>query len=145
MKKPSVKKRVMVFGVFDGLHPGHISFLKQAKGFGDKLIVGVPSSRIVRLLKNKTPRNSAEKRRKAVMSLGFIHKAVVGDEAFGTYNIIKKHRPHIICLGHDQHELKKDLEKHIKLGSIPKIRLIKLKPHFPKKFKTSILEKLRKQ
>lgn len=42
MRKLSKKfNRVMVFGVFDGLHPGHRAFLRQARKKGDKLIVVV--------------------------------------------------------------------------------------------------------
>jgi len=36
-------KKVMCFGAFDGLHPGHLDFFRQAKRYGDFLIVSVGS------------------------------------------------------------------------------------------------------
>ena len=142
--KSDDKKRVMVFGTFDRLHSGHLSFLKQARRHGDELIVVVARDNIVQMLKNKKPLHSSEKRRRAVAEIDAMTKAVMGDDTLGTYSIVKKHKPHIICLGYDQQKLKRNLEKHMKNGNMPRIRLIKLKPYFPKKFKTSILEKLDK-
>lgn len=141
MKSQSIKKRVLVFGTFDRFHPGYLSFLKQAKKHGEELFVAIASDRIVGMLKNKKPLHGSEKRRRAVAKINEVAKAVVGDDVLGTYSIVRKHKPHIICLGYDQYKLKKDLEKYMKNGNISKIRLIKLKPYFPKKFKTSILEK----
>ena len=34
-------KRVLAFGVFDLLHPGHIRLLKAARKLGDQLLVGL--------------------------------------------------------------------------------------------------------
>jgi len=42
-------------GVWDLLHVGHITILKRARGFCDKLIVGVPSDNIVMEDKHKPP------------------------------------------------------------------------------------------
>ena len=43
--------RVMASGVFDLIHPGHISYLQQARAFGDELVVVVAWDDTVR--KNK--------------------------------------------------------------------------------------------
>ena len=40
-------KSVLVFGAFDGLHPGHLDFFLQAKKFGDHLIVSVGTDKNV--------------------------------------------------------------------------------------------------
>ena len=32
-------KKVIVFGSFDYIHPGHLNFFEQAKSYGDYLIV----------------------------------------------------------------------------------------------------------
>ena len=34
-------KRVLIFGTFDGIHEGHLNLFKQAKKYGDYLIVVV--------------------------------------------------------------------------------------------------------
>ena len=45
------KRLVFTNGCFDILHPGHITLLKQAKAFGDILIVGMNSDASVKHLK----------------------------------------------------------------------------------------------
>lgn len=44
---------VMTNGVFDILHPGHVSYLQQARKLGDRLIVAVNDDASVRRLKGK--------------------------------------------------------------------------------------------
>ena len=39
-------KKILVTGIFNVLHPGHIRLLKFAKSLGDTLIVGIQSDRI---------------------------------------------------------------------------------------------------
>lgn len=46
-------KRVLIGGVFDLLHYGHIKFLKEAKNCGDILIVALESDKNVRRSKGK--------------------------------------------------------------------------------------------
>ena len=50
-EKLKKKKIVLCHGVFDLLHIGHIKHFKQAKNFGDILVVSVTSSEFV----NKGP------------------------------------------------------------------------------------------
>lgn len=47
------KTLVFANGVFDLYHAGHVNFLKQARTFGDVLIVGIPDDETVRELKGK--------------------------------------------------------------------------------------------
>jgi len=47
------KKKVMVFGTFDIFHPGHRSFLNQAKKYGNYLIVVVARDKQSKFSKNK--------------------------------------------------------------------------------------------
>ena len=46
-------KIVMTNGCFDILHSGHVSYLEQAKGLGDKLVVGINSDASITRLKGK--------------------------------------------------------------------------------------------
>lgn len=49
--RKSGKKIVFTNGCYDLIHSGHVQFLKQAKSYGDYLVVGVNSDASVRRLK----------------------------------------------------------------------------------------------
>ena len=51
------KTRIMVFGTFDGVHMGHLDFLKQARKLAREsfLIVSVAREKNVFRIKNKKP------------------------------------------------------------------------------------------
>jgi rfaE bifunctional protein nucleotidyltransferase chain/domain len=44
---------VFTNGVFDLLHPGHVEYLEEARGLGDRLVVGINSDASVRRLKGE--------------------------------------------------------------------------------------------
>ncbi len=137
------KKIAMVFGVFDLFHPGHGSFLKQAAKQGSALIAVVARDKAVLHLKGKKPHQSERRRAKAVRETLCVTRVVLGDLKQGKYSAIKRHEPDIICLGYDQEGLHKDLRARMKTGELRAMRMIKLKPHHPKKFKTSLMRKSR--
>lgn len=107
-------KKVLVFGIFDGVHPGHIDFFRQAKERGDFLIVAVGQASASRKLKNKLPKHSLKKRITLVQDAPYVDKAMPGDREQGSYKIILREKPDIICLGYDQQELGKDLRRWMK-------------------------------
>ncbi len=107
-------KRVMVFGVFDGIHAGHRAFFKEAKALGDYLIAVVAPDHIVEHLKGKLPAVDIGWRLEALKTEDNVDEVVMGDEELGTWEIVKKYRPAVVALGYDQKLLKKDLEKWLK-------------------------------
>lgn len=117
----SMRRKIIVFGVFDGLHEGHRYFLSEATKHGDELIVVVARDEMVRVLKNKTPRHNEEERRQAVARMGAVTRAVLGDKEQGVYDVIKKYKPDIVCIGYDQHALAGDLRKKMQTGVISMI------------------------
>ena len=129
----------MVFGVFDRLHPGHVSFLEQAAGMGGELIVVLARDASVLELKNKMPYHSEQERMHAVRDVSGVALVILGDEKLGSYKVIEMHQPDVICLGYDQHGLAEDIKKRIKKGELASISLIKLDAHKPEVFHTSLL------
>lgn len=124
----------MLFGTFDILHKGHLNLFEQAKQFGDKLIVVIARDKTVEEVKGKLPRHSEEERLNKVKSeiKGIGGRAILG-QIRNKYNVIKKYKPNIICLGYDQ---KHFLDKLKEL----KIPIKKLKPYKPQKYKSSKLK-----
>ena len=129
--------KVMCFGTFDILHPGHMSFLKQANEYGEDLIVIVGRDETVKEIKRKYPRNSENKRLEAIGKLDFVNKAILGGLG-NPYKIIKEERPDIICLGYDQKSFTEDLENKIKEFKLS-TKVVRLKAYKPEKYKSSLL------
>ncbi|MDO8592863.1 MAG: adenylyltransferase/cytidyltransferase family protein [bacterium] len=131
--------KVMVFGTFDILHPGHLNFFKQAKKYGDYLIVVVARDRTVLGVKGKLPRHSERQRLKAVKQTGLVDMSVLGRTG-DKYGIIKQHKPNIVTLGYDQRFFTDELKANLIKFGLNKTKIVKLKAYKPKKYKSSILK-----
>ena len=132
-------KTVMVFGVFDRLHPGHLSFLRQAEKYSEKLMVVVARDSAVRELKNKNPSQNEKERMAVLRKIPGVNKVVLGDKKQGSYGVIKKYKPDVIGLGYDQKWLAGDLKKYMRVGCLSKIKMVKLKAYYSKKLHSSLL------
>lgn len=64
-------KTIITYGTFDLLHIGHISMLKRARSYGDRLIVGLSTDEF-NLLKNKHAVNSYEHRKIILESIHYV-------------------------------------------------------------------------
>ncbi|MFH1430654.1 MAG: adenylyltransferase/cytidyltransferase family protein [Candidatus Uhrbacteria bacterium] len=95
------KTRVVAFGVFDGLHPGHIYFLQQAKELGDELFVVVTRDHTAEREKGR-PRLNEDERCELVNALKIVDRAVLGDTIESYGNVIRELQPDIIAVGYDQ-------------------------------------------
>jgi len=99
--KRSGKKIVFTNGCFDILHPGHVKYLAMAKGYGDKLVVGLNSDRSVRRIKGEKRPIFGQKERSFVLaSLESVDFVTVFDEDTPE-DLIKKVRPDILVKGGD--------------------------------------------
>lgn len=132
-------RKVMVFGTFAVLHPGHLYFFKKAKEHGKKLIVVVARDATVRKIKGFLPKLDERARREMVGAIKFVDEAVLGDK-FDWYKLILKYKPDVICLGYDQGTPKNFREELRKRGVAAKI--FRLKSYKPKRYKSSKLIKL---
>ena len=88
-------------GVFDLLHPGHVSLLKQARTACDRLIVGVNSDASVRRLKGKDRPIQDEAARATVLaSLASVDAVVVFAEDT-PIELIRSLKPDLLVKGSD--------------------------------------------
>ncbi len=72
---------VFTNGCFDLLHIGHLRYLEAAKGYGDKLIVGVNSDESVRAIKgSKRPLVPQEERAELIAALSFVDFVTIFDQ-----------------------------------------------------------------
>ena len=133
-----IMKKVLVFGVFDGIHDGHRSFLREAKGMGDWLVAAVARDETTVSLKNRKAQRNLAERMAALEGEGFADEVVAGDRDLGSWAIIEKHKPDVVVLGYDQEALKKAFEEFLK-QTAQKIEVAVMMPHKPDKYHTSII------
>lgn len=129
---------MVIFGIFDGVHEGHLSLFAQAKEYGDELvaIVGRDSASI--MWKGKKPKHSQETRLGLVLKEEDVDVAVLGDEEQSTYIALQELNPDIVCFGYDQDNLAKDLQIWMQKTGM-KISLHRLDAHQPEKYHNSVL------
>ncbi len=130
-------RKVLVFGVFDGIHEGHKQFLKQAKACGDYLVVTVARDGAAEQLKGAYPCLPIGVRVEYVRASEYADEVVIGDVKPGSYEVLKKYRPAVVALGYDQQALREDLEKRKgEFGWDFEIKV--MEPHQPEKFHSSV-------
>jgi FAD synthetase len=133
------RKKVLIFGTFDGLHKGHLNLFSQAKKHGDYLVVVVARDLTVKKVKGHLPKILEDERLKAVYKCKLVNDAQFGNLK-SYYKKIKEIKPQVICLGYDQIAFIDNLEKEIEKIKL-KIEIVRLKPYQPKKYKSSLLNK----
>jgi FAD synthetase len=108
-------KKVITFGSFDVLHEGHKHYLKEAKAFGDHLIVIVARDENILKFKGHNPKNDEDYRLKEINKLDFVDEALLGHKG-DILEVLEEFKPDVICLGYDQKtvdegNLKQELQK----------------------------------
>jgi len=131
-------KKVMVFGVFDGVHEGHRAMLKEARTYGDYLIAVVAQDHIVEHLKGHLPGINFAERFEHLEKEDSVDRVAIGDAELAVWNVVNKYEPDVIALGYDQSEIKEDLENN-QSNFKKKPEIVVLKSFEPNKYHNRIL------
>lgn len=134
------KIKVMAFGTFDVLHPGHLYFLKHAKDLGDVLIVSVARDVNAARFKGQRPLFNEQERLEIVRNLKLVDRAVLGDRGYYLSHILKE-KPDIIALGYDQKSYNRHLPADLADHNL-KTKIVRLKPFKHKRYKSSKLKSI---
>lgn len=104
VKRWRLKSESVVFtnGVFDILHPGHVSYLAKTKDLGNRLIIGLNADVSVKML-NKGPNRPIqnEQDRAFLLAALSIVDAVVLFEEETPYELISQLVPDVLAKGGD--------------------------------------------
>lgn len=109
-----VKSKTIVFtnGVFDILHPGHVSLLSRAADFGDKLVVGLNSDTSTKTLGKgpDRPVNSEADRALVLAAMQAVDAVVIFDEPT-PLELIRELEPDVLVKGGDYDPKETDRDK----------------------------------
>jgi len=129
-------KKVLVFGTFDELHPGHENLLEQARELGEHLTVAVSRDEFVKERKERAPKLKEQERLKHVLENELVDEAILCDEQIGDFKSLESVKPDVIAVGYDQDDLADELERWQQTSGIQK-PIIRLKSYKPELHKTS--------
>ncbi len=134
-------KIVLIGGVFDIVHPGHIHTLKDAKSQGDILVVVVArSSTALKINKHRKIYHDEYLRRELVSSIRYVDYAIIGREG-SLYDTVEFVKPDIIALGYDQIHTEKEIAVNCSKRGI-NTQIIRLNTPVPGSKSTQIKEEL---
>lgn len=129
-------KKVIAFGTFDLVHPGHVHMLKEAKSYGDYLVVIIARDETVLKVKKHLPLHGENTRLEHVQNLGIADTVRLGNLG-DKFAVIDEEKPDIVALGYDQKvpidKLSAAVEDHVKI--------VRLSPFKPETYKSSKLKK----
>ena len=140
--RASGRKLVVTNGCFDILHLGHVTYLENARNFGDTLLIGVNSDAAVRGLKGAgRPVNSETDREAVLAALQSVDGVCIFTDTAAT-KFLTAAQPDIYVKGGDYtlETLNQDERRAVESAG-GKIILV---PFVPGKSTTGLLEKISK-
>lgn len=132
-----VAGRVLGCGTFDGFHPGHDAFLRQASSLGTELYVVVARDENVLRLKGRGPDEPERVRLAAVAAHEAVDDARLGHPGADFLRVVADVSPEIIALGYDQRA------PHGLQESFPTCQIVLLDAFEPERYKSSLLRERR--
>jgi FAD synthetase len=123
-----IKKKVVITGTFDVLHPGHSFLINEAAKLGEVYVI-IARDANVKKFKGTYPTITEEQRLEMVQSLKNVKKAVLGKQDSDYFKVVEEINPDIIMLGPNQKisiDMVKEGLKEKGLEHIEVIRLEKL-------------------
>ena len=131
--------RVIAFGTFDIFHPGHVSFLRQAKKQGAFLLVVVARDKNTLKAKGRLPRNNEKVRLTAVRKAKIADKVILGSKTNNYFQTLRTYKITKIVLGYDQKPTIPELRRTLKRHKLSFIEISRARAYNPNKYKSSKL------
>ncbi len=125
-------KKVMVFGTFDLLHPGHVFVLTEAGKRGDVTVI-VAHDRNVKRIKGSAPTERGPARVSALRSAFPLYTIRLGDPVNFLAPVHEVH-PDLILLGYDQ-----KLPPGVTEADLAPATIERLPAHEPERYKSSLM------
>ncbi|EKE19916.1 MAG: hypothetical protein ACD_8C00086G0007 [uncultured bacterium] len=130
--------KVLLFGTFDIFHEGHRNLLEQARKYGDFLRVVVARDVTVLKVKGRRPRYSEQERVRVIKESGLANEVFLGS-LNDRYEVVRKFKPDVICLGYDQKQSLSELRRKLDESGLERTKIVRLEAFEPEKYKSSLL------
>jgi FAD synthetase len=147
MTSNNKRKRVLVTGVFDILHPGHIFLIEKASTYGDVIVI-VAADENVQKFKGAAPVIPEEQRLAVIKSLKWVKEAYVGQKGDAYLDFALSFGIDMIIIGPNQ-EIDEDLLvqglRKRGRGDIEVLRIREMFTEFPLTSSSKIKQKIKEE
>ena len=126
-----MKKKILVAGTFDILHPGHIFLINEAAKLGDVHVI-VATDKNRETYSGEAPIVPEEQRLEVIKSLKNVKTAKLGRHDNDTLKTVEELNPDIILLGPDQKFSVDRLQKALKMKGLTHIEVRRLEKYYDK-------------
>ncbi|KAL7721040.1 Cytidyltransferase-like domain-containing protein [Entamoeba marina] len=92
---------IMIAGVFDLIHPGHLHYIQTASSLGEVTVIIARDSNVSKMKKREAVLDE-NMRQLIVKSLKGVQTAILGDEEGKWYAPVLKYNPHLFLMGYNQ-------------------------------------------
>lgn len=131
---------VLTFGTFDHTHPGHVSYLSQARNYGDQLVTIIALDETVKKIKGTAPDHPQWERLKSVQKFNISGHTVLLGDSENVYQCLHDWKPQLIYLWYDQHSFDNGITTYCEQHSISTPLIMRWDAYHPEKFKSSLVK-----
>jgi glycerol-3-phosphate cytidylyltransferase len=114
-------KKVITYGTFDIIHPGHIHLFKKAKSLGDYLIVGLSTDEFAKE-KGKTVSLNYAERKTIIQSIRYVDEVIPEHSHDQKEKDVKKYGIDIFVMGGDYKGAHNFMKQHCKVVYVPRLK-----------------------
>jgi FAD synthetase len=136
------KKKIMIAGTFDILHPGHVFLINEAAKLGDVYVV-VATDKNRETYSGTAPIVPEEQRLELIKSIKNVKDAKLGRHDNDTLKTVHEINPDIILLGPDQKFSVEKLQNALRMKGMNQIEVKRLEEFYDrfKLFSSSLIKK----
>lgn len=132
-------KTVMICGTFDIVHVGHIHMFKQAREYGDKLVVVVARDANVERIKGVGPFHDENERVDFLRNITLVDEVLLGGQT-DPHQVVCDVNPDIVALGYDQKVFVDELAARMTSCGM-NTQIVRLTPHKQERYKSGNIKK----
>ena len=137
------KKKVLIAGTFDIIHPGHIFLINQAAKLGEVHVI-VSTDKNRKAYSGEAPIVNETQRLEVVKSLKNVTSARLGRRDNNTIKTVKEINPDIVLLGPDQKYSTEELKEGLVTAGMTDVEVKRLKTYYDK-FELTSSTKIKKK